>query len=54
MFVGSSDKSKTESEPDLTKSKHPETAIEFLEELLGIFEKVVRLKRKSEPIFKNC
>ena len=45
--------SKTESEPDLTKSKHPETAIEFLEELLGIFEKVVRLKRKKRTDFQK-
>ena len=45
--------SETDSEPDLAKSKHLANAIEFLEELLRIFEKVVRLKRKKRIDFQK-
>ena len=45
--------SETDKEPDLSKSKHLATAIEFLEELLGIFEKVVRLKGKKRTDFQK-
>ena len=45
--------SKTASEPELAKSNHLETAIEFLQELLVIFEKVVRLKRKKRTDFQK-
>jgi hypothetical protein len=45
--------SETDRKPDLAKSKHLATAIEFLEELLGIFEKVVRLKRKKRTDFQK-
>ncbi|MCK4987035.1 MAG: hypothetical protein KAS40_16000, partial [Desulfobacterales bacterium] len=45
--------SETDKEPDLAKSKHLATAVEFLEELLRIFEKVVRLKRKKRTDFEK-
>ena len=45
--------SETSNEPDLAKSKNQATAIEFLEELLGIFEKVVRLNRKKRTDFQK-
>jgi predicted HTH domain antitoxin len=43
----------TDRQPELTESKHSETAIELLEELLVIFEKVVRLKRKKRTDFQK-
>ena len=46
-------KSETEREPGLERPKHPETAIEILEELLGIFEKMVRLKGKKRIDFQK-
>ena len=45
--------SETDREPDLAKPGNQATAIEFLEELLGIFEKVVRLKRKKRTDFQK-
>jgi hypothetical protein len=45
--------SETDSEPDLAKSKHLVTPIEFLEELLRTFEKAVRLKRKRRTDFQK-
>jgi hypothetical protein len=45
--------SETDKEPDLAKSKHLATAIEFLEELLRIFEKAVHLKRKKRADFQK-
>ena len=40
-------KAETEPEPDLEEAQYPQKAIEILEELLGIFEKVVRLKGRK-------
>jgi hypothetical protein len=40
-------------EPDLAKAENQATAIEFLEELLGIFENVVRLNRKKRTDFQK-
>ena len=45
--------SERDREADLLKSKHQATAIEFLEELLGIFEDVVRLERKKGTDFQK-
>ncbi len=45
--------SETDKEPDLATAKHLATAIEFLEELLRIFEKVVRIKRKKRTDFQK-
>jgi len=45
--------SETDKEPDFAASKHLATAIEFLEELLRIFEKVVRLNRKKRTDFQK-
>jgi len=44
--------SESDRETELEKTKHPE-AIEILEELLAIFEKVVRLKRKKQTDFQK-
>ncbi len=46
-------KSETESEPGLEGPKHPEKAVEILEELLGIFEKVVSLKGNKRIDFQK-
>jgi hypothetical protein len=46
-------KSETEREPGIEGPKHPEKAIEILEELLGIFEKMVRLKGKKRIDFEK-
>ena len=40
-------------EPELVEPKNLASAIEILEELLGIFEKVVRLKRKKRTDFQK-
>ena len=46
-------KTETERELGLEGSKHPEKAIEILEELLGIFEELVRLKGKKRIDFEK-
>ncbi|MGD9045354.1 MAG: hypothetical protein PVG06_16700 [Desulfobacterales bacterium] len=44
---------KTNRKADLAKSKHPAATIEFLEELLGVLEKGVRLERKKRTDFQK-
>jgi len=44
---------KTPTEPDFEKTDHAETTITMLEELLRIFEKIVRLKMKKRTDFQK-